>query len=187
MKNFLISIFILLSTSVMSQVISQQMPVGSVVSFLGTTAPTGYLLADGSCVSQTTYAKLYSMLGTTYGLGCNAGYFKLPDFRGMFLRGAGINGINQTSNGSYFTGGSLGSYLTDMIQGHQHDLYQSSSPSTPHSGADVYGPSSSYVPSSSKMSAGYVGSPYTDNINGTPRTGYETRPASYSVNMIIKY
>lgn len=45
------------------------------------TAPEGYLLADGSDVSQTTYADLYAVIGTTFGAP-GGGNFTLPDFRG---------------------------------------------------------------------------------------------------------
>lgn len=42
-------------------------PTGLITSFAGGTAPTGWLLCDGSSVSTTTYSDLYSVIGTTYG------------------------------------------------------------------------------------------------------------------------
>jgi microcystin-dependent protein len=57
------------------------------------TAPTGYLIEDGSCVSQTTYAALFSVVGTSYG-SCSAGNFKLPDSRGTGFLAADGQGAN---------------------------------------------------------------------------------------------
>lgn len=49
--------------------------------------PTGYLLCDGSAISRTSYADLFTALGTLYGAGDGSTTFNLPDFRGCFLRG----------------------------------------------------------------------------------------------------
>jgi prepilin-type N-terminal cleavage/methylation domain-containing protein len=45
-------------------------------------APTGYLAEDGSAVSRTTYANLFSVIGTTYGAGNGSTTFNVPDSRG---------------------------------------------------------------------------------------------------------
>ncbi len=50
-------------------------------------APTGFLLADGTAVSRTTYAKLFGVLGETYGVGDGSTTFNLPDTRGRMLMG----------------------------------------------------------------------------------------------------
>lgn len=55
-------------------------PVGTVLVFAGSTAPTGYLLCDGSAVSRTTYSALFSVIGTTYGVGDGSSTFNLPNF-----------------------------------------------------------------------------------------------------------
>jgi microcystin-dependent protein len=70
-------------------------PVGSTIEMRGSTAPTGYLVEDGSCVSQTTYAALFAYVGSTYG-SCTTGLFAVPDSRGtsfMALDGQGVNGL----------------------------------------------------------------------------------------------
>tara|TARA_B100000900_G_scaffold412843_1_gene435454 strand:+ start:1051 stop:1767 length:717 start_codon:yes stop_codon:yes gene_type:complete len=48
----------------------------------------GYLLCDGSAVSRTTYADLFTLIGTTYGSGDGSETFNLPDFRDTILKGA---------------------------------------------------------------------------------------------------
>lgn len=54
-------------------------PVGAIVPYGGDTAPTGYLLCDGSAVSRTTYSDLYGVIGTKYGSGDGSTTFNLPD------------------------------------------------------------------------------------------------------------
>ena len=63
------------------------LPVGMILAWPGTKAPSGWLNCDGSVVSRTTYADLFSVIGTTFGAGDGSTTFKLPDYRGDFLRG----------------------------------------------------------------------------------------------------
>ncbi len=58
------------------------LPVGAQVPYVGTTAPNGWLLCDGSAVSRTQYAELFAVIGTTYGAGDGKTTFNLPDKRG---------------------------------------------------------------------------------------------------------
>jgi len=60
---------------------------GSVQAFAMSTAPTGWLKANGAAVSRTTYAALFAAIGTTYGTGDGSTTFNLPDLRGEFVRG----------------------------------------------------------------------------------------------------
>jgi len=62
-------------------------PAGTVIYTARSTAPTGYLKANGDAVSRTTYATLFSAIGTTYGGGDGSTTFNLPDLRGEFVRG----------------------------------------------------------------------------------------------------
>jgi phage-related tail fiber protein len=61
-------------------------PPGSVAYFANTTAPSGWLKCNGAAVSRTTYAGLFSQIGTTYGAGDGSTTFNLPELRGEFLR-----------------------------------------------------------------------------------------------------
>lgn len=60
---------------------------GMVMPYAGLTAPTGWLLAYGQEVSRTTYADLYTAIGTTYGVGDGSTTFNLPDLRGRVVAG----------------------------------------------------------------------------------------------------
>ena len=54
-------------------------PVGTILPWTQATAPTGFLKCDGSAVSRTTYAALFEVVGTTYGVGNGSTTFNLPD------------------------------------------------------------------------------------------------------------
>lgn len=58
------------------------MPVGVILATTGSAAASGFLLCDGTTVSRTTYAGLYAVMGTTYGVGDGSTTFTLPDLRG---------------------------------------------------------------------------------------------------------
>ena len=62
-------------------------PAGSVIAFAASVPPSGYLKANGANISRSTYARLFAVVGTTYGAGDGGTTFKLPDLRGEFLRG----------------------------------------------------------------------------------------------------
>lgn len=51
-------------------------------------APTGFLLADGSAVSRTTYSALFAKIGEAYGVGDGSTTFNLPDMRGRMALGS---------------------------------------------------------------------------------------------------
>lgn len=57
-------------------------PVGAMMPFAGTTAPTGWLLCYGQAISRTTYANLFALTSTAYGIGDGSTTFNLPDYRG---------------------------------------------------------------------------------------------------------
>ncbi len=57
-------------------------PTGMISPYAGATAPTSWLLCDGSAVSRTTYSALFAITSTTYGVGDGSTTFNLPDLRG---------------------------------------------------------------------------------------------------------
>ena len=67
------------------------MPTGMVVPYAGAAAPDGWLLCRGQAVSRTTYAQLFSVIGTTYGSGDGSTTFNLPDMRGRVAVGSDAN------------------------------------------------------------------------------------------------
>jgi microcystin-dependent protein len=64
------------------------MPVGAGMDFWGSTLPSGnWLFAYGQAISRATYAQLFALLGTTYGVGDGSTTFNLPDKRGRVTAG----------------------------------------------------------------------------------------------------
>lgn len=85
-------------------------PVGAVMFYGGTTAPTNYLFAFGQVLSQSTYVDLFVAFGTTYNTGGEGpGNFRMPDLRDVALVGKGNMG---GSDRAILTGGTpLGALL----------------------------------------------------------------------------
>ena len=61
---------------------------GEMRQFAGSTAPSKWLICDGSAVSRTTYADLFAVIGTTYGTGDGSTTFNLPDMKGRTAIGS---------------------------------------------------------------------------------------------------
>jgi len=66
-------------------------PAGAMTMYVGSSAPTGWLLCDGTAVSRTTYAALYAVIGTVYGSGDGSTTFNLPDLQGRMPVGRGTH------------------------------------------------------------------------------------------------
>lgn len=62
--------------------------IGDIIPHMGTTAPQGTLVCDGSEVSREAYAELYQEIGALVGQGDGSTTFNLPDLRGKWLMGA---------------------------------------------------------------------------------------------------
>ena len=89
-------------------------PTGAVFCVAVATIPTGYLECNGAAVNRTTYAALFSFIGTQYGAGNGSTTFNLPDLRGEFVRGFD-NGKGVDS------GRSIGSNQSGQNLSHDHD------------------------------------------------------------------
>ena len=63
------------------------MPSGSIIVYAGSSAPTGWLFCDGSAISRSTYATLFGIISTSYGVGDGSSTFNLPDIRGRVVAG----------------------------------------------------------------------------------------------------
>ena len=70
-----------------NEIAKKGVPVGSIDYFAMTVPPSGYLKADGSTVSRTSYPDLFEAIGITFGEGDGTTTFRLPDLRGEFVRG----------------------------------------------------------------------------------------------------
>jgi len=157
-------------------------PVGTITMFGGAAAPTGWLLCDHSSLLRAgTYADLFAVIGTTFG-SADGTHFNVPDMSGIFPVGAGNGnlggggGMVKANGGAYARG--LGTYYTDKMQGHKHNLGIT---------APAAGPAAGVWTASTGTTQEVTISTITDGTNGTPRTGDETSPAALGLSFIIKY
>jgi len=73
--------------------------VGTIKPWPKATAPSGYLLCDGTAVSRTTYAELYAITGDTYGAGNGSTTFNVPQLQGKTPQGYDGNTYNLAGTG----------------------------------------------------------------------------------------
>lgn len=92
-------------------------PVGAVVPYGGASAPTNFLLCDGSAVSRATYSGLYSAIGTAFGSGDGSTTFNLPDLRDVFPMGkSGTKALGSTGGSASVT------LTTTELPAHTHSI-----------------------------------------------------------------
>lgn len=116
-------------------------PTGSLLDFAGTSAPTGFLLCDGTAISRVTYDDLFDVIGTTWGIGDGSTTFNVPDFRRRVAMGSGGSGTATIGNAVGNTGGGETETLTSPLQlpSHSHTAATTSSLTT-KSAASVTSP-----------------------------------------------
>lgn len=64
-------------------------PVGSIKMYAGASKPDKWLFCRGQAVSRTTYAKLFAVIGTTYGAGDGSTTFNVPNLTDRMPIGVG--------------------------------------------------------------------------------------------------
>jgi microcystin-dependent protein len=158
-------------------------PTGSVIPFAGSSAPSGWLLCDGSAVSRTTYAALFAVIGTIYGAGNGSTTFNLPDLRGRVVAGVdnmgGTAANRLTSGGSGISGTTLGAsggaethtLTTAQMPSHTHGVSDSGHLHSSHSHSSQNMP----VPDYSKSSQPFLTS--TSGNTGSATTGISIQSA----------
>lgn len=122
----------LLATSATEMIIQNHTPIGIINAYAGSAAPTHWLLCDGAAVSRTTYAKLFTVISTVYGIGDNSTTFNLPDLRGRIPMGvdgaanritaASTNGANADTLGGV-GGTETHTLVTAEMPAHTHGLF----------------------------------------------------------------
>lgn len=71
-----------LTAAEMNALEAATIPTGGITMYGAGSAPTGWLLCDGSAVSRTTYAGLFAVISDTYGVGNGTTTFNLPNLKG---------------------------------------------------------------------------------------------------------
>lgn len=183
-------------------------PTASIIAYGGTTAPTGWLLCDGSAVSRTTYSALFAVIAETAGQGDNSTTFNVPDLRGRFLRGMDAAvGRDPDAAGrtAMATGGNTGdnlfsiqaaAYLSHTHDGleHTHKMFVDTSTAVDALATTNY---ASYAYTNGAVVTDYIIRAQnvvqptlgvtTSSLSATNASGgNETRPLNVNVNYIIK-
>lgn len=144
--------------------------IGSIVVWPGMQSeiPDGWILCDGRDISKNKYNELYEKLSTLWStdVGTGADFFRVPDLRGVFIRGVNstrndkyrdeaLNYRERLSNSSSFGVNDPGSFQNDAFQQHNHGGGKHKHQTGKHSHAlDVW--DGNNVPSG-KASAAYIG------------------------------
>ncbi len=108
--------------------VASGVPSGAVMAFAFETPPTGWLECDGSAVSRTTYAALFTAIGVRHGTGDGSTTFNIPDYRGYFLRGwshgstTDPDRASRTDSGDGTTGNFVGTKQADINRLHGHTI-----------------------------------------------------------------
>lgn len=167
---------------------SNGVPTGTIMPYVGTTAPRGWALCDGSALPITPLTlTLRTLLGSS----------NTPDLRGMFLRGAGTN-----SNNTYAAnvGPNLKAVQTDEFKSHLHAVNLTTSLNGDHNHSKSSNNQASEdgdgaIAWNNTDGEGSNSTVYTDNAGAHTHTvsgntaaigASETRPINYGVTYIIK-
>lgn len=163
-------------------------PTGSIMPFIGTVIPDGWVLCNGAALPSTATV-LIAMIGST-----------APNLQGMFLRGTGTSSVNSQA------GPALRDTQGDDIKSHLHakgTLTTETAGSHIHADGDfdklmsITGNNSVNAvdgdPSKIQPDLGFAktlpaAGNHTHSITGSTANtgGTETRPVNYGVNYIIK-
>jgi microcystin-dependent protein len=96
-------------------------PIGEITMWATSTAPAGWLIADGSAISRSTYSALFGVLSTTYGVGDGSTTFNLPNLKGRFPIGKDSSDIAFDAIGE--TGGSkVANLAAGNLPAHTHTV-----------------------------------------------------------------
>ena len=140
----------------------------------------GWMLCDGRSLDSRAYPELFAVLGYLYGEGSGglSTTFQIPDYRGLFLRGADAGAgmdpgaAQRTAPTGTGTFNGVGSLQCDAFQDHTHS----------YTAAELATVSQTGQAASPLGSAQQTTSP-----NAPARFGPETRPKNVAVNYIIRY
>lgn len=95
----------------------------TLAAFSPASPPDGWLACDGSEISRTTYADLFSAIGTAWGVGDGSTTFNLPNAKGRVLVGMDDGDADYNAVGSAKSGGASTHQLAaDEIASHSHPL-----------------------------------------------------------------
>lgn len=171
--------------------------VGTILMYGGSTAPTGYVFCRGQAISRTVYPALFSVIGTTFGVGDGSTTFNVPDLRNRYPIGAdtvarGATAGANTDDISHTHG--TGTLVTASDGAHTHSADGTLAAAATATTVAVQSGAGTTVPTDTHTHdvTGDTSSngAHTHTISGSTASGgsaaHDNRPASLGVNFIIK-
>jgi hypothetical protein len=159
-------------------------PTGSLIMWPSVTVPTDWKLCNGDAISRTTFATLYSLIGTTFGVGDGTTTFNLPNYKNRMPYGADVVAIGAT-------GGSANAIVvshthTGTTDGQSNDHNHgvtggTSGQSVTHHHGPVGG--GNFVIGNAGASGGFANGASYDPTNGGSITGDNSVDHSHTVNL----
>lgn len=166
----------------------QDVPVGTVISYMGEKAPEHYLLCDGHEYAVGDYPELEAWMVDEYGTvnkfgGTPGNTWKVPDLRGEFIRGTGTNGHANQGNGADVGEHQDSTYLSGQVafgaSNAQNTMYAMS-------GSQPWATSNNWDRSETEVFSGTLARTIATPTAGRQSSG-TLRPTNTSVNFCIKY
>ena len=156
-------------------------PVGTIISFMGITAPAGYLFCDGTVYNISDYPGLADHFETQFGAkeyfgGDGVDTFAVPDLQGEFLRCTGTN--SHTNQGS---GANVGEHQDGTIQ---NRMFVNSSNSAVVIESDLLSTACDYIYYTDGRRYTITSGSYSSSTN---QRSFIARPTNTSVLYCIKY
>lgn len=156
-----------------AQIVESAAPIGTIMTWPASSLPSPkWLICNGSEISRTTYAVLFSRIGTTYGAGNGTTTFNLPNTSGKFLIGVGVDPLAGT-------GGERAHKLTAAeLPDHTHvvQMARKDGGDTGAGAQKIYGPDQ----------AGFVDADITTDTTGNDATPHENLPPYLAQYFIIR-
>ncbi len=161
---------------------AQYIPIGSLLTYAGLSAPSGWLLCEGQILPIINYSNLFNVIGSTYG-GDGTTTFALPDLRGRVPVGSGQLNGNSTNYPRGASGGSENRTLTvNEMPSHTHTGTINSVGNHDHTYQDAYYAENRGLPGNDKY--GTASSSDFDNnfIYRTQNGGYSYYPSDITTS-----
>ena len=124
-------------------------PTATIVPWSAASIPSGFLECNGSAVSRTTYADLFAVVGTNYGVGDGSTTFNLPD-----LQDNHPIGVSGTKSLGTKAGSASTTLATTNLASHTHTIYKTNYTASQVNIGAVQGRQLAYQTTSSVSSAG---------------------------------
>lgn len=157
------------------------LPTGSMLSFGGASAPSGFLLCTGAAISRTAYSKLFTAIGTTFGAGDGSTTFNIPDARNR----------TQVGSGSLYAAGATGGSKDAIVVSHTHGITDPGHQHNVYTGAGISGAAGYDMQNNTTYNANRQSTTSSTtgiSINSTGSSGIDANMMPFfACPLIIKY